>query len=153
MLKFFGCALCAALAFSVAMIVGTGALADDNTAPVSIDRDQLAGVGLPVVPGSAYQDMLESGQLNFHSATVFRGKDLNVSVFEATPSVTNHIKHPTGADEFVYVLSGKLILTEANGAKHEYHPGDALVVPAGYTGKWEMQGNYREIAVEIQKRR
>jgi hypothetical protein len=27
------------------------------------------------------------------------------------------------------------------------------VLPAGYTGTWEMQGNYREIAVVMQKRR
>jgi uncharacterized cupin superfamily protein len=49
------------------------------------------------------------------------------------------------------VLSGKLILTEPNGTVHEYHPGDSLVLPAGYTGTWEMRGNYRELAVVIQK--
>jgi uncharacterized cupin superfamily protein len=51
------------------------------------------------------------------------------------------------------VLSGKLILTEPNGTAHEYRPGDSLVLPAGYTGTWEMQGNYRELVVVMQKRR
>lgn len=51
------------------------------------------------------------------------------------------------------MLSGKLILTEANGVKHEYRPGDSLVLPFGYNGSWEMQGNYRELVVEMQKGR
>ena len=42
-------------------------------------------------------------------------------------------------------------LTEPNSTVHEYHPGDSLVLPAGYKGTWEMQGNYRELAVVMQK--
>ena len=49
------------------------------------------------------------------------------------------------------MLSGKLILAEPNGTAREYHPGDSLVLPAGYKGTWEMQGNYRELAVVMQK--
>jgi uncharacterized cupin superfamily protein len=30
-------------------------------------------------------------------------------------------------------------------------PGDSLVLPIGYTGTWEMQGNYRELVVFAQK--
>jgi len=51
------------------------------------------------------------------------------------------------------VLNGKLILTEPNGKAHEFLPGNALVLPAGYTGTWEMQGDYREIAVVMNKRK
>jgi uncharacterized cupin superfamily protein len=50
------------------------------------------------------------------------------------------------------VLSGKLILTEQNGTVHEYTPGDMVVLPLGYTGTWEMQGNYRELAILAQPR-
>jgi uncharacterized cupin superfamily protein len=34
---------------------------------------------------------------------------------------------------------------------HEYRPSDSRVLPAGYKGTWEMQGNYRELAVVMQK--
>ena len=84
-------------------------------------------------------------------ATLFFGKELRAEIFESTPAKTNHRTRPTDGDEFVQVLSGKLILTEPNGTVHEYHPGDSLVLPAGYTGTWEMQGNYRELAVVMQK--
>ncbi len=41
-----------------------------------------------------------------------------MEIFESTPAKTNHKKRPTDANEFVYVLSGKLILTEPNGKSH-----------------------------------
>jgi len=134
------------LAFSA-----TTAFADDSVAPVGLDRDKIAGLGLTAIPPDAFKDILQAGELNMRVATLFSGKELRVTIFESTPAKTNHRKRPTDADEFVCVLSGKLILTEVNGTKHEYRPGDFLVLPVGYTGTWEMQGNYRELAIEMQK--
>ena len=146
-------ALFGALSLCVALLVGTTVFADDNVAPVQLDRDKIAGIGLTAIPPDAFKDILESGELKMRVATLFEGKELRVEIFESTPAKTNHRKRPTDGDEFVYVLSGKLILTEPNGTSHEYHPGDSLVLPVGYTGTWEMQGNYREIAIVAQKRR
>ena len=50
-------------------------------------------------------------------------------------------------DEFVLILSGKLILTNSDGVSQEYVAGDSLVVPKGYQGTWKMLGNYRELVV------
>ena len=146
-------ALCGALLLFVVMPDGIKALAADGVAPVGLDRDKVAGLGLTAIPPDAFKDILESGELQMRVATLFAGKELRVEIFESTPAKTNHRKRPTDGDEFVYVLSGKLILTETNGTKHEYRPGDSLVLPAGYTGTWEMQGNYRELVVEMQKGR
>lgn len=49
------------------------------------------------------------------------------------------------------MLSGKLVLTEQDGTAHEFTPGQSVVLPRGYDGTWEMQGNYREIAIVIAK--
>jgi uncharacterized cupin superfamily protein len=146
-------ALCGALLLCVALSVGTTAFADDKVAPVTLDRDKIAGIGLTAIPPDAFKDILESGELKMRVATLFEGKELRVEIFESTPAKTNHRKRPTEGDEFVYVLSGKLILTEPNGTSHQYYPGDSLVLPAGYTGTWEMQGNYREIAIVAKKSR
>lgn len=142
-----------ALSLCVALSAGTMVFADDNVAPVQLDRDKIAGIGLTAIPPDAFKDILESGELKMRVATLFEGKELRVEIFESTPAKTNHRKRPTDGDEFVYVLSGKLILTEPNRTSHEYRPGDSLVLPVGYTGTWEMQGNYREIAIVAQKRR
>jgi len=144
-------ALCAALLLYVAISAGPTAFADDSVAPVRLDPDKIAGLGLTAIPPDAFKDILVSGELNMRVATLFEGKELRVSIFESTPAKTNHRKRPTDVDEFVYVLSGKLILTETNGTSHEYLPGDSLVLPVGYTGTWEMQGNYRELVVLAQK--
>jgi len=153
MSKLSACALCGALSLFAALSGSPKVLADDRVAPVGFDRDKMAGLGLTAIPPDAYKDILESGELNMRVATLFAGKELRAEIFECTPARTNHRKRPTDGDEFVSVLSGKLILTEPNGTKHEYRPGDSLVLPAGYTGTWEMQGNYRELAVVMQKGR
>src|SRR5215471_12518762 len=142
-----------ALSLYLAIPAGTTAFADDSVAPVTLDRDKIAGLGLTAIPPDAFKDILVGGELNMRVATLFEGKELRVSIFESTPARTNHRKRPTDSDEFVYIVSGKLILTEPNGKAHEYREGDSLVLPKGYTGTWEMQGNYREIAIVAQKKK
>ena len=45
------------------------------------------------------------------------------------------------------VLNGKLILTDANGKVQEFVAGDSPMVPKGFTGTWQMLGNYCELIV------
>ena len=152
MIRVPGSALGGALALSATLGFGAVVLAaEDSPAPARLDPEKMAGLNLTAIPPDAYQDILESGELKMRVATLFEGKELRVSIFESTPAKTNHRTRPTDVDEFVYVLSGKLILTEPNGTRHEYLPGDSLVLPVGYKGTWEMQGNYRELVVLAQK--
>ena len=150
-----GSAIAVAMAISVliAVSVATNVFAADAAVPVRLDANKMAGIGLTAIPPDAYKDILVAGELNMRVATLFQGKDLRVGIFESTPAKTDHRKRPTDGDEFVYVLSGKLILTEPGGKVTEYLPGNSVVVPAAYTGTWEMQGNYREIAVTPNKRK
>jgi uncharacterized cupin superfamily protein len=139
------------LTIGAAVWVGTAIPQGGSPAPVRLDPEKMAGLGLTAIPPDAYQEILVGGQLNMRVATLFEGKELRVSMFESTPAKTDHRTRPTDVDEFVYVLSGKLILTEPNGTRHEFLPGNALVLPINYTGTWEMQGNYRELVVLAQK--
>lgn len=41
-------------------------------------------------------------------------------------------------DEFFHVLEGRVRLTDAAGAAREFGPGDACVIPAGFTGTFEV---------------
>jgi uncharacterized cupin superfamily protein len=127
------------------------AIAEDGAPPVRMDPDKMAGIGLEDGSSAMFDDILVEGEMNVRRATLFEGAELRVSMFESTPAKTDHRDLPFDFDEFVYVLSGKLILTEQDGTAHEYLPGDALVVPIGYTGTWEMQGDYRELVVLMKK--
>jgi uncharacterized cupin superfamily protein len=140
-----------AFAIAASVWIGTAIPQGGSPAPVRLDQDKIAGLNLTAIPPDAYQQILVAGELNMRVATLFEGKELRVSIFESTPAKTDHRTRPTDVDEFVYVLSGKLILTEPNGTRHEYVPGDSLVLPINYTGTWEMQGNYRELVVLAQK--
>lgn len=139
------------LSFCCFWLGAVPAVGADSPAPVRLDRDKMAGLNLTAVPPDAYIDILEAGELNMRVSSLFEGEELRVSIFESTPATTNHRTRPTDIDEFVYVLSGKLILTEPGGTAHEFVPGDSLVLPKGYTGTWEMQGNYRELVVIMNK--
>ena len=139
-----------ALVIAASVWVGTAIPQNGSPAPVRFDRDKIGGLNLTAIPPDAYQQILVAGELNMRVASLFDGKQLRASIFESTPAKTDHRTRPTDIDEFVYVLAGKLILTEPNGMRHEYVPGDSLVLPIGYTGTWEMQGNYRELVVLAQ---
>jgi uncharacterized cupin superfamily protein len=151
MLKLSALALIGALAIYGLISAGKTVFAADTVSPVRLDRDKMAGLGLTAIPPDAYKDILVAGQLNMQVATLFAGKELHAEVFASTPAKTNHRTRPTAGDEFVYVMSGKLILTEPNGTVQEFRPGDSVVLPLGYTGTWEMQGDYRELAITAQK--
>jgi uncharacterized cupin superfamily protein len=153
MTKLSACALFGTAALSIAIHNPGPAFAQDAAAPVRLDPARVAGIGLTAIPPDAFKDILESGELKMRVARLFEGKELRVEIFESTPAKTNHKRRPTDGDEFVYVLSGKLILTEVSGKKQEFHPGQSVVLLAGYNGIWEMQGNYREIAVVAAKRK
>ena len=40
-------------------------------------------------------------------------------------------------NEFCEILSGRVILTGADGQRQEFKAGDAFVIPAGFEGTWE----------------
>jgi uncharacterized cupin superfamily protein len=142
-----GLALCAALlvaAPAAAEKPEGKAKAPTALAPVRMDPDKLAGVDLP--PGEPFiapEDVLE-GRHRPRGEVLYRGKELIMEIYEDDPA-TFAITDPFPFDEYVLVLSGKLILTDAGGQVHEFVAGDSLVIPKGFTGTWKMLGNYREL--------
>ena len=48
--------------------------------------------------------------------------------------------------EVCYVLSGAATITDdATGTKHELRAGDLLVLPAGWSGRWDVTETLRKI--------
>ena len=113
----------------------------------AVAPDEMSGVGLVAGAPPVPDELVVSGELNAKRSFPFSGEELSVVIFESTPAKTDHTESAFPLDEFVYVLSGKLILTDIDGEVHEYAVGDALIVPKGWRGTWEMQGNYRELVV------
>jgi uncharacterized cupin superfamily protein len=140
--KSVGFALCAVLFMSVAVV------ADEANAvrAVKMDPDKLAGINLPAEePFMAPEDILE-GDHRPRGEILHYGEELIMEVYEDGPA-TFRFDEPFPFDEFVSVLNGKLILTGTDGVSQEYVAGDSLVVPKGFSGTWQMLGNYRELVV------
>ncbi len=121
--------------------------AEEKVAPaaVRLDRERIAGLELGEYPPMPKEIVLE-GSAKHRGHVFFSGEEIVVEVWEAGPAKLS-IEEPFPYDEYVFIQSGKLILTDTKGKRTEYVEGDSLVVPRGFTGIWEMLGNYRELVV------
>lgn len=90
------------------------------------------------------KDVIIAGE-SVHRYKRFYTGDITVEIYESEPLTLRvddfHI------DEFVTVLSGKLILTTIGGKPQHFGPGESVLIPKGFTGTWEMQRNFRELLV------
>jgi uncharacterized cupin superfamily protein len=109
-----------------------------------MNPDKIAGLGLakeePFIPPN---DILE-GAHKPRGEVLFYGDELVTLVYEDEVG-TFAIPNPFPYDEFVMVVSGKLTLTDATDQVQEFVAGESVVVPKGFTGRWKMEGNYREV--------
>ena len=136
------------LALWVILFVSVPVMADEASPvrPMKLDPEKLAGVNLPAQEQfMAPEDVLE-GNHRPRGEVLHYGEQLIIEVYEDEPG-TFLFDEPFIYDEFVTILSGKLILTGPDGVSKEYVAGDFLVVPKGFTGTWQMLGNYRELIV------
>ena len=124
-----------------------GVQADDMVpSPQGIDQSMIGGKGL--TPFAAWpKSMVMSGGDDKHQLTeVFNGEF--VTGIYQTKATKLEITSPWPFDEYLQILSGELHLTDASGKTQVFPTGSHLVVPRGFTGIWEMQGEmYRELFI------
>lgn len=65
------------------------------------------------------------------------GGDVTAGVWSCEPGAWR-IAFAAGKDEFFHVIAGRLRITDAEGEIAEFGPGDAGVIPAGFTGVFEV---------------
>jgi uncharacterized protein len=73
--------------------------------------------------------------------------DNRVAFWESEAGELRSSNYPK--DEFIYVLEGSVVTTDANGTKHEFHAGNAFVLPLGWVGVWEMKDHFKKIIVNF----
>ncbi len=142
---------CLAVMLGATLALSSPAIGEDPTVgakavpvPVRMNPDKLAGVDLPAEEPFIAPEAILEGRHRPRGEVLYQGKELIMEIYEDDPA-TFAITDPFPFDEYVLVLSGKLILTDAGGQVHEFVAGDSLVVPKGFTGTWKMLGNYREL--------
>ena len=84
----------------------------------------------------------QDGQKVLHSGNV-------VAALYGAEAARLSVSEPFPYDEYVLVLSGKVTLTSDAGYSQTFGAGDSFLVPKGWTGIWDMPGQYLEkIVVE-----
>uniref|UniRef100_A0A7S2HDH5 (S)-ureidoglycine aminohydrolase cupin domain-containing protein n=1 Tax=Helicotheca tamesis TaxID=374047 RepID=A0A7S2HDH5_9STRA len=53
--------------------------------------------------------------------------------------------NPKGATEIFYVVSGNGCLSDKDGMKHYFGPGDTVIIPKGHEGRWDVFSDIHKI--------
>lgn len=72
---------------------------------------------------------------------------VQVGVWECTPGGWAIVER---ADtEIVRIIGGRARITDADGTVHDLGPGDTLVFPLGWSGRWDISETIRKVFVTI----
>jgi uncharacterized cupin superfamily protein len=124
------------------------AAAADNASPAIVP----ISLGTPTTENFVYPPQVPVGNFDgaYKEATVYRSgvyAGNRVAFWESEAGGLRASDYPK--DEFIYVLEGSVLTTDANGTKHEFHAGDAFVLPRGSVGLWEMKAHFKKIIVNF----
>jgi uncharacterized cupin superfamily protein len=111
---------------------------------LEITPTMIAGEGLENMPPWP-EDKIEEGLRSHRNREVFLGT-LAVGIYSADDGRLL-IPDPYPVDEVVYVIQGMLTLRDALGEQQVFQAGDWLFVGKGFTGSWDMRGDFREIHI------
>jgi uncharacterized cupin superfamily protein len=73
---------------------------------------------------------------------------LQVGIWECTPGGWA-IERRTNT-ETVHILAGRGRITDADGTVHELAPGVAMVLPRGWSGRWDITETLRKLYVTLE---
>ena len=110
---------------------------------VRLDPEKLAGLELDEM--APYPDDIVLTGESKHQRWPFDHGELFVGAYQAAPAKLTLDGYPY--DEFMFLLSGKISITNENGDLEEFYPGQALILKKGFKGTFEMHGNVRKIAI------
>ncbi|MBF8291167.1 MAG: hypothetical protein HW391_2135 [Chloroflexi bacterium] len=76
-----------------------------------------------------------------------RDGPLEVGIWECTPGGWA-IEHRPNT-ETVHILAGRGRITDADGTVHELEAGVAIVLPLGWSGRWDITETLRKLYVTV----
>ncbi len=79
----------------------------------------------------------DRGQPMTGLAEMYAAGDSSAGLWECTPGGWHIDNRPN--TEFVHILSGRVRMTDdADGSVREIGPGDLMVLPKGWSGRWDI---------------
>lgn len=87
----------------------------------------------------------DSGDPQVSSAGISDKDGVKVGVWECTPGGWPIDNRPDC--ETAHILKGKATITDADGTKRELTAGSVIVLPKGWTGRWDVYETVRKVFV------
>ena len=79
-----------------------------------------------------------AGELAITNTRMFESADgaFTSGIWESTPGKFIAVYEE---DEFYHMLEGEVVIADEDGGERTFHPGDTIVVPAGFVGTWDVK--------------
>jgi uncharacterized cupin superfamily protein len=110
--------------------------AGDVLHPVTMSQDQIAG--------SIWKDFTPveetEGGVTTSDVEIFRSKaeDFDAGMWRSSEAHWDIDSYPY--NEYIHVLDGSITLTSADGTVTDVQPGNSVVIPLGWKGRWDSPG-------------
>ncbi|MGI9648571.1 MAG: cupin domain-containing protein [Acidimicrobiia bacterium] len=91
----------------------------------------------------------DSGEPNTGYRELFAAAGTEVGVWTSTPGGREIKDRPD--TEVVSVLSGLATITDESGISFQAGPGDVFVLPAGWSGRWDIIETLEKLYVTIEE--
>ena len=105
--------------------------------PHLFDKDKLSGLSITLDENGTYHDQL------------YLGDELHIFLHAENPQ-TKTLSTPA-QEQLLHLLAGQLSLTDTQGKVHTFFTGDFVIIPKGFTGKWESQGHGLMKCIGVEK--
>ena len=86
-------------------------------------------------------------QVSLH--TIYKAGAVHVGVWECTPGGWAIANRPD--TETASILSGRGVITDADGSTRVLVPGTVVTLPVGWSGRWDISETLRKIFVIVSR--
>ena len=113
---------------------------------IRLDRDGPEGTGLTFWGHLENENVIEGDPTETgHNYFTDETGQLTAGVWECTPCTSQTDSYPV--DEFCYILSGTVVITDGDGRSETFKAGDCFLVPKGMACTWHMPETTRKYYV------
>ncbi|MFK8399922.1 cupin domain-containing protein [Pseudomonas sp. BGr12] len=138
--------------FGLASMISLSAANAEDTLKISnIDIHRLDSAPSQVVEGAEYMTVVKPKGSTVKAVRVFESSDGKLTSDLAEYEPVDLVLKNWPIDEFMYILEGKLQITDEKGNSKIYGPGDSFVVPKGFSGTWHQLSKIKKITVNYER--
>lgn len=114
---------------------------------IHMDPTQLDNIELSPENGYSFMEVIDGDNPEAGSLKSYKSNDgkFNAGLSHYSKMTLRLKDWPQ--DEFMYFLEGQVEITNEDGSSKVYGPGDAIVMPKGFSGTWRQLSTIKKIHV------